>query len=194
MATPPPALELTDDGPSLAARVKFEVRCVRIILRQLEHLPIADLGTIPLYRRAQVDVVHLVALLGEGVLALDCLAFLLASDAEADDADAQSAASWARERAEELVDALWRLQEFRTSMWLLLNVLQRSVLRPPPRHRPSALAANRGQHLVPMLRVSQTALPVFAPLSPASWMETARLQSGCGIRTSTLCTSETRCS
>jgi len=131
MATPAPALELTDDGPSIAARAKFEVRCVRIILRQLEHLPIADLGTIPLYRRAQVEVAHLVALLGEGVLALDCLAFLLASDTEVDGANAQNAASRARERADELVDTLWRLQDFRTSMWLLLNVLQRSVLRPP---------------------------------------------------------------
>lgn len=147
MATP--TLELTDDGPSIAARVKFEVRCVRIILRQLEQLPLAALGTIPLHRRRQVEVVHLMALLGEGVLALDCLAFLLASDAEADDADAQSGAAQARERVEELVDTLWRLQDFRTSMWLLLNVLQRSVCPSPPLptppigRPPSALAADR---------------------------------------------------
>ncbi|KAK1826996.1 hypothetical protein QBC39DRAFT_185207 [Podospora conica] len=122
MATP--ALEVADDGPSIAGRVKFEVRCVRVILRQLEYLPLANLKDLSHFQRRQIKAVDFVALLGEAVLALDSLTFLLDSDGEVDEADAQSAASQARERVEELVDALWRLQDFRTSMWLLLNVLQ----------------------------------------------------------------------
>lgn len=116
-----PTLDRTVNGSSIVARAKFEVGCLRIILGQLEQLPLDDLWIIPLHRRAQVELVHLVALLGEGVLALDCVAYLL------DDSIAEGGDADARDRTEELVDAVWRLQYFRTSMWLLLNVLQRSV-------------------------------------------------------------------
>lgn len=116
-----PTLDCTVNGSSIVARAKFEVGCLRIILGQLEQLPLDDLWIIPLHRRAQVELVHLVALLGEGVLALDCVAYLL------DDSIAEGGDADARDRTEELVDAVWRLQYFRTSMWLLLNVLQRSV-------------------------------------------------------------------
>lgn len=122
LATVAPELEKTDDGPAIVARAKFEVECVRITLGQLQQLPIDNLSAIPLHQRAQVQLVHLVALLGEGVSALDSLGYILDDSyhTEADDADAGK-------RPDELIDAVWRLQDFRTSTWLLLNVLQRSV-------------------------------------------------------------------
>jgi len=108
-------------------RVGLEVRNVSIVLRELDAALLRLDGLSP-ERRALVDAKYLVAVLGDGVLAFDRLVPLMLHEDAVDDNEGGAicpGATDANFADIRLAAARAALQDFRTSVWLLLIALLR---------------------------------------------------------------------
>jgi hypothetical protein len=108
-------------------RVGLEVRNVSIVLRELD-VALLRLDGLSPERRALVDAKYLVAVLGDGVLAFDRLVPLMLHEDAVDDNEGgaiRPGATDANSANIRFAAARAALQDFRTSVWLLLIALLR---------------------------------------------------------------------
>jgi cell division control protein 24 len=124
-----PYIAATRDTPKIARQVSAEVHAVAIILSALQKLA-QNMASISTQRATPVTIDQVVAVLMDGVLVF--------SDLEASDGSLplgapsatrlpfRSRLQWARKESH-FVSLLGRLQAFKSSVSLVLNILQRHV-------------------------------------------------------------------
>ncbi|KAK1749688.1 hypothetical protein QBC47DRAFT_333265 [Echria macrotheca] len=124
-----PYLAAARETPKLAVRVNSEVQSVTIILSSLQRFA-QNLASVPLQRAALVQVDHVVAVLTDGVFIFSDLEDVVGSLSPGGEFSVRitrlalrSRLQWARKESE-ITSLLARLQAFKSSASLILNILQ----------------------------------------------------------------------
>ena len=124
-----PYVSATRDTPKIVTQVHSEVVQSRIVLLALEELA-NNLSSVPVKRAALIQVDQLVAVFTHGVLLFSELESSLPSTPSAEASNTKvplwSRLEWARKEST-FSALLTRLQGFKVSISLMLNLLQRQV-------------------------------------------------------------------
>lgn len=128
-----PYVAAARETPKVAVQVHSEMQSITIILSALQSLA-RNLGSVPVQRAALIQVDHVVAVLTDGVLIFSDLEVLVTSLGSPGDLSPsitrlslRSRLQWARKETE-ISLILARLQCFKSSASLILNILQRQAL------------------------------------------------------------------
>ncbi|KAK0614078.1 hypothetical protein B0T14DRAFT_527604 [Immersiella caudata] len=124
-----PYIAATRETPKLAVQVNSEIQSITIILSALQSLA-RNLGSVPVQRAALIQVDHVVAVLTDGVLIFSDLEVVVRSLDSLGDFSVsitrlalRSRLQWARKESE-ITSLLARLQGFKSSASLILNIFQ----------------------------------------------------------------------
>ena len=124
-----PYITAAQDAPKIAAQVSAEVHEATIILSALDRLA-RNMASVSVQRAALVSIDQVVAVLTDGVLVFSDLeasvGLLPVGASSATRMGIWSRLQWARKESE-FVALLSRLQGFKSSISLILNILQRHV-------------------------------------------------------------------
>ena len=135
-----PYIAAACDTPKIAARVSAEVHEATIILSALQRLA-QNMARVSIQRAALVTIDQVVAVLTDGVLVFSDLEASVGSlplgAPSATPLAIRSRLQWARKESD-LVSLLGRLQGFKSSVSLILNILQRHVASIYIHRRPSS--------------------------------------------------------
>lgn len=118
-----PFVSTVKDAATVAAQINAEVNTCATILSALQGL-LENLSQTPVERQSLIEVDSLTITLTEGVLIFDALVHLLRQLGNGKRWSTRIQWAWKRDTLDSLVK---RMQLFKASVTLMLNILQRSV-------------------------------------------------------------------